>query len=106
MIDDPAENQQMWIKEDNPWVKIADSIFQDIPIVGMFSGYVFNPSYTCYHSPNINDVSHPVMQITKQGAFFESAFTVDLLDPNMTREDEVSALLSFMLMVQFMRRRG
>jgi hypothetical protein len=46
------------------------------------------------------------MQIKKQGAFFESAFTVDLLDPNMTREEEVSALLSFMLMVQFMRRRG
>lgn len=106
MIDDPTENQRMWIKEDNPWVKIADSIFQDIPIVGMFSGYVFNPSYTCYRSPNLNDQSQPVMQIKKQGAFFESAFTVDLLDPNMSREEEVSALLSFMLMVQFMRRRG
>lgn len=106
MIDDANETQMMWIKEDNPWVKVGDTLFQEIPIVGMFAGYVFNPSYTCYRSPEVDDKSQPVMQITKQGAFFESAFTVDLLDPEIDRDEEVSSLLSFMLMVQFMRRRG
>lgn len=106
MIDDASEQQMMWIKEDNPWVKVGDTLFQEIPIVGMFAGYVFNPTYTCYRSPEVDDKSQPVMQIKKQAAFFESAFTIDLLDPNIDRDEEVSALLSFMLMVQFMRRRG
>jgi len=106
MIDNEADQQMMWIKEDNPWVKVGDALFQEIPIVGMFAGYVFNPGYTCYRSPEVDDKSQPVMHIQKQGAFFESAFTVDLLDPEIERDEEVSALLSFMLMVQFMRRRG
>ncbi len=106
MIDDNAENQMMWIKEDNPWVKVGDTLFQEIPFVGMLSGYVFNPSYTCYRSPEVDDKSQPVMQITKEGAFFESSFNIELLDPEIERDEEVSALLSFMLMVQFMRRRG
>jgi len=106
MVDDASEQQMMWIKEDNPWVKVGDTLFQQVPFVGMLSGYVFNPSYTCYRSPEVDDKSQPVMQIKKLGAFFESAFTIDLLDPEIERDEEVSALLSFMLMVQFMRRRG
>jgi len=106
MIDNPAEKQMLWIKEDNPWVKVGNALFEEIPLVGMLSGYVFNPSYTAYRSPQVDDMSEPVMKITKQGAFFESAFTIDLLDPDMERDEEVSTLLSFMLMVQFMRRRG
>lgn len=106
MVDDTAENQMMWIKEDNPWVKIADTLFQEIPFVGMLSGYVFNPSYTAYRSPSLDDATDPVMTIKKQNAFFESSFTIDLVDQEIDRDEELSALLSFMLMVQFMRRRG
>lgn len=69
MVDDTAENQMMWIKEDNPWVKIADTLFQEIPFVGMLSGYVFNPSYTAYRSPSLDDATDPVMTIKKQNAF-------------------------------------
>lgn len=106
MIDDSDTNQMMYIKEDNPWVKIGDALFSEIPVVGMFTGYVFHPSYTAYRSPNLEDESQPVMQLKKENAFFEGVYTLDLLDPNMERDEEISAVLSFMLMVQFMRRRG
>ena len=106
MIDDPSEEQMMFIKEDNPWVKIADSIIDDLPVVGMFSGYFLHPSYTAYRSKNLGDQSQAVMRITKKPAFFESSFSIELLDPDIDRDQELSALLSFMLMVQFMRRRG
>ncbi len=106
MIDDLFEKQMMFIKEDNPWVKIADSIIDDIPVIGMFSGYFLHPSYTAYRSKNLGDQSQPIMRITKKPAFFESSFSIELLDPEIDRDQELSALLSFMLMVQFMRRRG
>ena len=106
MIDDPFEKQMMFIKEDNPWVKIADSIIDGIPVIGMFSGYFLHPSYTAYRSKNLGDQSQAVMRITKKPAFFESSFSIELLDPDIDRDQELSALLSFMLMVQFMRRRG
>ncbi len=106
LIDDPAQQQMMVIKEDNPWVKVADSLIGNMPILRWFSGFLFHPSYTAYRGSDENDRSQPVMQIKKQGAFFENLFTIELLDQNMTWEEEASAVLSFMLMVQFIRRRG
>ena len=105
-IDDPQQKQMMYIKEDNPWVKIADSIFGDLPVIGWLSGFVFHPSYTCYRGADVDDRSQPIMRITKQGAFFENMFNIELLDPQIDPDQETSAILSFMLMVQFMRRRG
>jgi len=106
MIDNQAGNQEMYIKEDNPWVKVGDALFNEIPVVGMFTGYMFHPSYTAYRSADLEDQSHPVMHLKKENAFFEGVYSIDLADPNMDRDEEISALLSFMLMVQFMRRRG
>ena len=106
MIDDPNGMQTNHIKEDNPWVKIGDALFSEIPVVGMFTGYMFHPSYTCYRSNNLEDVSQPVMQLKKENAFFEGVYNIQLIDQGMDREEELSSLLSFMLMVQFMRRRG
>lgn len=105
-IDDPAGNQMMYIKEDNPWVKIGDALFSQIPFAGMFTGYVFHPSYTAYRSADLEDQSHPVMHLKKENAFFEGVYTMHLADHEMDRDEEISTVLSFMLMVQFMRRRG
>ena len=105
-IDDPEGNQLMYIKEDNPWVKVGDALFSQLPFVGMFTGYVFHPAFTAYRSTDLEDTSQPVMQIKKENAFFEGVFSMDLIDQNIDRDEELSAILSFMLMVQFMRRRG
>ena len=106
LIDDVDNNTMMFIKEDNPWIKVGDALFSELPVVGMFTGYVFHPSYTAYRSANIEDTSNPVMQLKKENAFFEGVYSLDLMDHNMDRDEEISAVLSFMLMVQFMRRRG
>lgn len=39
-----GEQAVMTIQEANPWVKVFDSLFGEIPVLGMFTGYVFNPS--------------------------------------------------------------
>ena len=40
---DQFETSQYIIREENAWVKVMDSLFGEIPILGMFSGYLFNP---------------------------------------------------------------
>lgn len=106
LIDDINQNTHMYIREDNPWVKMGDALFNEIPVVNFFTGYMFHPSYTCYRSDDTEDMSDPVMQIKKENAFFEGLYSVHLQDQNASKFEEMSALLSFMLMVQFMRRRG
>ena len=105
-VDDPAGQQTHFIKEDNPWVKILDVLFQEIPFLGIFAGYILHPSYSAYRGSNYEDESKPIMRIKKEPAFFESAYSMELLNPDVDPTEEARVLLSFMLMVQFMRRRG
>lgn len=68
------------VREDNSWVKVLDSILREAPIIGMFSGYFFNPVY------NVFDVSGvQVGQIAKQPAFFESNYLLTLDNPQVDR---------------------
>ncbi|MGB2914202.1 MAG: hypothetical protein WBB81_11665 [Pyrinomonadaceae bacterium] len=45
MIFDENGNQTMEIHEENGWVKVVDALLGEIPLLGMFTGYFFNPSY-------------------------------------------------------------
>ena len=94
------------IKEDNAWTKVWDSLFSEIPILGMFTGYVFNPSFTVYRSADRNDESHPIMRLSKNKAFFESSYTLELVDPSISQEEELLCLMSMIMLVQLERRRG
>jgi hypothetical protein len=88
------------IQEENAWVKVADALVSDIPLLGMFSGYLFHPSYLATRSSG-----SPAMRMTKQPAFFEGRFQLDKLDP-MTPREELNLFLSFMMLVLLERRRG
>lgn len=43
---DENDQQDLEIKEKNAWVKVWDSLLSELPLVGLFTGYLFNPSYT------------------------------------------------------------
>jgi hypothetical protein len=88
------------IHEENAWIKVADSIVSDIPIVGMFSGYFFHPAYLASRSNGI-----PAMRMSKQPAFWEGRFQIDKL-AEMTPREELNLFLSFMMLVMLERRRG
>lgn len=94
------------IKEDNPWTKVWNNLAESIPVVGIFSGYFLNPSYTIYRGESREDESQPVMHLAKQPAFFESSYTITLANPNISAEEEVQALLSLFMAVQLERRSG
>lgn len=90
------------IEEDNPWVKVGNAILGELPVVGMFTGYFLNPKY----SANDATTGNAVMQLVKEPSFFESQFTLHLLDRDLPPETVHRLTLSFLLMVQFMRSRG
>lgn len=102
---DEAGAVSFHIKEDNPFIKILDTLVQEIPFVSLFTGFFLNPSYTVYRGENIEDTSSAVMHLKKEPAFFEGVFKIDMLN-EMSEIDEMRSLLALMLMIQFMRRRG
>lgn len=106
LLDDSTGQQTHYIKEDNPWVKMIDAAFSAIPYAEWFSGFVFHPAYTCYRGTDREDESHPVMHLQKEAGFFEGRYTIELMDESISKTDEIRALLSFLILVQFMRRRG
>lgn len=88
-------------KEENPWAKVADGIFEGIPVIGMFSGYLFHPKYLISANGGGD-----VVRITKQPAFLEGVFTVDRLPAPLSPDDERLLLIGTVTMVLLERRRG
>ncbi len=99
-ISDSAANHVMSINEENGWVKVVDSLAGELPIVGMFTGYFFNPSYLVSRIDGT-----PVARLQKQPAFFEGKFHLSPLAP-MTEEEETRTLLGVLTMTLLERSRG
>lgn len=90
----------MTIREENGWVKVADALFGEVPVLGIFSGYVFNPTYLL-----TNAAGAPLMRLSKQPAFMEGKFRIERL-AELGEPEETRAVLSFLMMVLLERRRG
>lgn len=90
----------MTIQEENPWVKVIDGLVGEIPIIGMFTGYLFHPAYL---------VSRPdgtvVMRLEKKPAFLEGKFAIESKMP-LPEQEEKRALLSLLMMLLLERSRG
>ena len=88
------------IQEDNPWVKIGDALLSELPLVGLFSGYFLNPTYS---------VKRPdgkvVMRLAKTPGFLSRLFTIKKVDQLSDREEN-QAILSLLMMILLERRRG
>ena len=89
------------MKEDNPWVKFLDAFLREIPILGMFSGYFFNPTYTIFQS----GTEAPVMHLKKLPSFLEGVFEISKLG-NVSDAEEKRLLLSIMMITLLERSRG
>jgi hypothetical protein len=94
------EQVVLTIQEEKPWVKVADALFSDLPVVGIFSGYVFNPSYS---------VTAPdgtvLMRLVKEPAFLEGKFRIEEI-VDLPEHDEIRIVLSLLMMLLLERSRG
>ena len=95
-----TNSHPLTIQETNPWTKVFDTLFCELPIVGMFSGYVFHPEYLVAREDGT-----PVMRLKKEPAFFQGKFSIEKL-AELSKEEETRILLSLIMMVLLERQRG
>lgn len=99
-IFDSTENQVFQINEENGWVKVVDALAGEIPVLGMFTGYFFNPAYIVSRTDGA-----PVVRMQKQPAFFEGKFILEQ-KAQLSPEEETRVLLSVLTMTLLERQRG
>lgn len=99
-IADQRDIQVMKINEENGWIKVVDSLIGEVPVIGMFTGYFFNPSYIASRVDGV-----PVARLVKQPAFLEGKFRMTKLG-EMNTEEETRVMLSLLAMTLLERSRG
>ena len=100
LITDANDRQILEIHEENAWVKVIDALVGELPVIGMFTGYLFNPAYIVSRSDNT-----PVARLQKQPAFFEGKFEVTT-QTQLTQSEESVVLLGLLTMTLLERGRG
>lgn len=88
------------IQEENAWIKVLDALLGEVPILGMFSGYLFNPAYLVTRTDGT-----VILRLKKQPAFFESKFVLEK-KAEFDSSEEARALLGLIMMVLLERSRG
>ena len=97
---DQNQNIQYHVNEENAWVKVWDSLLGEVPLLGMFTGYFFNPAYL------VTDLNgHVVAKIKKQASFFGRHFEVSKL-ADIDKDDQERIMLGLMMMILLERRKG
>lgn len=88
------------IKEKSVMTRFLDGLFSQIPLIGLFSGYLFHPAY---------QVTRPdgtlVAELAKRPALFEGLFTAEQMAPVNEREEQ-QLLLALMTVLLLERLRG
>lgn len=87
-------------REENPWAKVFDTLFGEIPIIGVLTGYVFHPSYLISRPDGM-----PYLRLKKQPSFVGRKFTIDKL-AHLDQTEELRLLLATMMIVLRERARG
>ncbi|ROH97592.1 LURP-one-related/scramblase family protein [Chryseobacterium daecheongense] len=97
---DANDQPKFTVMEDNAWVKFFDGVVGEIPIIGMFTGYFLNPSYTVKGMDG-----KEYFKLKKMPSFFGRRFQLDRII-DIDDEDESLVVLSLLMMVLLERARG
>jgi hypothetical protein len=89
------------IREENVWVKVADGFLREIPILNLFAGYLFHPSYGVTRTES----GAVALRARKQSAFLEGRFKIDSTMP-LSDEDALLGVLGILMMLLLERARG
>lgn len=100
-IYDNEKKLEFVIQEENPWAKFWDALLCEVPVLSMFTGYMFNPRYTVKR-PGSDEV---VIRLSKEKSFFGRRFKVDKL-ANLEEGEDERLILGLMMLSLLERRRG
>lgn len=97
---DSKDQPKFKVQEDSAWVRVWDSFVGEIPIIGMFTGYFLNPSYTV---TGIDGKAY--FKLKKMPSFFGRRFQLERLI-DIEDEEESLVILSLLMMTLLERARG
>jgi hypothetical protein len=97
-----SEEPAMRIREERPWVRLVDGVVGEVPLVGIFSGLLFNPSYEVVDARD----GTLAYRVVKRRALLESRFVVDRHAGAASDAAEVAILLAILTMTLLERARG
>lgn len=97
---DQNENIQFDIYEDTPWTKVWNDRLKGIPILNMFTGYFFNPSFTL-----TNVDSEQLFQLKKDSTLLGNKYSLDKKHSSNSDHQE-RAILSLITMIMLEKIRG
>ena len=97
-IYDANDNHLYTIKERSGFTRMMDGMVGEIPVLGFFSGYIFNPKYVL---TDLNGKEY--MEASKEPSFFGRKFKLNQFNSS---EDDSLFVLSFMMMLISDRNRG
>lgn len=89
------------LREENPWTKVADNMFGQIPVLGMFTGYLFHPAYRLTRA----GTDEAVLRVVKRPALFEGVYRLEELEP-LGDDEQRLGLLAILMMLLLERSRG
>lgn len=88
------------VREANGWVKVLDGLLGEVPILGFFTGYLFNPAYKI-----MDENEQVVAMLKKDPSFWGRRFSVEKLGQIEALEEE-RIVIGLMMLVLLERRRG
>ncbi len=97
----PGTTPVLSLTEENPWTKVFDTLLGEVPVLGMFTGYLFHPAYLATRPGG----PEPVLRLVKQPAFFEGKFLVERRG-ELAPDEENRALLALLMLVLLERSKG
>lgn len=96
-----TEKQEIFtIREENPWAKVGDGFVGELPVISVFTGYMFHPKYGI-----INQEGVTVARLSKVNSFFGRKFKLEQLE-TISPQDKQLIMLSVMMMLLMERQRG
>ena len=90
------------VREENPGSRCSTAC-SEIPIVGLFAGYVLHPAYRMTRAGPRQAVD--VLRAVKRPAFLESRYAIEQLEP-LPEGDQPLAVLSLLMLLLLERSRG
>lgn len=93
-IFDAAGQAAGTMTEENPFAKIMDALLAEIPVIGIFAGYVFLPRYVLKDAAGT-----PVLRMKKMGSMVDRRFLIEELVPTTPEQTRRNVLASLMLVL-------
>lgn len=97
-IMDATEQVAFTVREDNTLIKVLDALMASVPVLGLLSGYFFNPRYNV-----LNTNGEVVAQLSKKPSFFEASYELTCSSP---KTDDPQNILPISILAVLTRERA